>query len=302
MTPQLPGFRVLYTLLRREFAEQRLSFLYLPILAALLACIVLPWRIMRDPFAEMFGRLMEMGAQQGELSGLRQQQITEMWEQRNVLYVREIFLITEGMMFTAFWCSMAYYCLYTLYQQRSNRSILFWNSLPIADWQTIASKLLAGLVCCQLVYQLGLVLVDVTTALAVRVWVGASGVEHWNQYLAEAQLARNALDSLIMMPLRTLWALPVYAWLLLASAWSRRAPFAWATGPWLVLVVAELTFNDKSLVFDKIFEHLFVVDSFLSSTITGTEEGYPATELVLGALLGLGFVAAAVLFNRSDDT
>jgi hypothetical protein len=41
-----------------------------------------------------------------------------------------------------------------------------------------------------------------------------------------------------------LWYAPIYAWLLLVSAWARRAPFLWASLPLLAIgVVERIAFN-----------------------------------------------------------
>src|SRR5512132_2077428 len=41
-----------------------------------------------------------------------------------------------------------------------------------------------------------------------------------------------------------LWYAPIYGWLLLVSAWARRAPFLWASLPLLAVAVAEkIAFN-----------------------------------------------------------
>jgi ABC-2 type transport system permease protein len=41
-----------------------------------------------------------------------------------------------------------------------------------------------------------------------------------------------------------LWYAPIYGWLLLVSAWARRAAFLWAALPWLAIgIVEKLAFN-----------------------------------------------------------
>ena len=40
-----------------------------------------------------------------------------------------------------------------------------------------------------------------------------------------------------------LWYAPLYAWLLMASAWAKRAPFLWAASAVAIGVVEKLAFN-----------------------------------------------------------
>jgi ABC-2 type transport system permease protein len=47
----------------------------------------------------------------------------------------------------------------------------------------------------------------------------------------------------------TLWLSPIYGWLMLVSAWSRRAPFLWAVLPVLALCLLEkLAFHSTHLL------------------------------------------------------
>ncbi len=47
-----------------------------------------------------------------------------------------------------------------------------------------------------------------------------------------------------LLAYHSLWWAPIYAWLLLVSAWARRAPFLWAVlPPMAIAVVEKIAFN-----------------------------------------------------------
>jgi ABC-2 type transport system permease protein len=295
----MPLFKVLTTLLQRELREHRLLFLYLPAACALLACAGFAlWLVLASGPPETFLRFAEtpprqLTPEQAQAYLRQMREIKETWHSDTA---SEIYQGAEGLMLLTFWASMAFYYLNTLYQSRKDRSILFWHSLPVSDAQTIASKLLAGLVGCQLVYMLCFAVLDLFMRLATQIWVGSNDIEGFTAYLRDTGPFANALVSLSMMPVNLLWCLPAYAGLLLASAWSREAPFAWATGPWVVVILAEVVLTERSLVFNKLFEHLLPMEFFKLNN-----GPYPAPELALSALLGAALVYAAVRLNRSHD-
>jgi ABC-2 type transport system permease protein len=292
------GSQVMATLLRREFAEHRLLFLYLP-LASMLVYVV--WMIAGmanyDP-PDVSGGLRPDGTPFVPPERAAQ----------SAAGFRLAFIINANFMFvaslmTVFWVCMAYYFLYTLYQQRRDRSVLFWNSLPVSDTQTVISKLLAGLVGCHAIYVLVTLASFLLTPAIVWTYSTVLGTDAWDLYMqrgwkeAQGFWGDTLLPGyLLSLPLITLWALPIYAWLLLASAWSRRAPFAWAVGPWLLIVILEVAVRDKSWLLDKMLRHLFPTSYFTLSPEMGP------VELVIGTLLGAAFTYGAIRLNRPDDT
>jgi hypothetical protein len=294
----MPWFKVVATLLRRELREHRLLFVYVP-----LACTVLVlagftlWLLQTTGLPELF--LEAADTPPARLAPeLAQNYLREMREIREAWYsdiLSGIYAGAESLMLLTFWGSMTFYYLYTLYLPRKDRSILFWNSLPVSSGQTITSKLLAGLVSCHIVYMLCFAMMNLFMSLAVWAWVSVTGMEGFTAYLRETGLFANALASLVMMPVNILWALPAYGWLLLASAWSKEAPFAWTAGPWVVVILIEVALTEKSLVFNKIFEHLLPMEFFKLN-----DGPYPNPELVLGAVLGAALIYTAVRLNRSD--
>lgn len=131
------------------------------------------------------------------------------------------------------------YLLDCLYGERRDRSIVFWRSLPVSDAKTVICKLLVALV----MVPLG------TAALEIVTSVLASGVlivrnhgalvngpmELWNS----AQWLRVQGIMLYGLIASVLWYAPYAAYLLLVSVWAKRAPYAWAFVPPVLLALIE---------------------------------------------------------------
>jgi ABC-2 type transport system permease protein len=121
-----------------------------------------------------------------------------------------------------------FYCLGSLYDDRKDRSVLFWKSLPVSDAGTVGSKLawaigLAPLVAVAIgvLVGLGLWVVGALTTTVNGV-PGASGV------FTHSHPLRIIGHVIAMVPLYALWALPAVGWLMLCSAAARSKPFLWA--------------------------------------------------------------------------
>ena len=215
-----------------------------------------------------------------------------------------------------------FYLLDCLFTERRDRSILFWKSLPVSDAKTVLSKLFVALVAVPLwIWALslvvGLVVYGVIAATVSGTPAAGLGAWHGGTWLAvqASMLGKLALAAL--------WYLPVAGWLLLVSVLAKRAPFVWATLPFLVLSIAERTALGTQWVGSLVARRLFGFGEEISFTVTGSavdaaEVGASLTrshnmltefplltspELWLGALVGAGLVYAAIrLRRRSDDS
>lgn len=129
-----------------------------------------------------------------------------------------------------------FYCLDALHGERRDRSVLFWKSMPVSDLTTVLSKAFIPLVLLPLltfavtVVTQGLMLL---VSSAVLLMSGQNASVFWA--LPWLQMSAMLLYHLIVV--HALWYAPIFAWLLLVSAWARRAPFVWAILP-LVLIGA----------------------------------------------------------------
>ena len=138
---------------------------------------------------------------------------------------------------------MIFYCLGALYNERRDRGILFWKSLPVSDLTTVLSKAaIPMLVAPAILFGVAMGLQVVMAALSTTILL-ANGVDI-NAAGTQVPLLGRAADVLYGVTVLTLWYAPIWAWLLMVSAWARRAPFLWATLPVLaVCLVEKLAFD-----------------------------------------------------------
>ena len=137
-----------------------------------------------------------------------------------------------------------FYCLDALYGERRDRSILFWKSLPVSDLTTVLSKasipiLVLPLVIFALTAATHFIMLLVSSAvLAVN---GMSAAALWTHV---PFLKTSAINFVHLVGYHGIWYAPFYGWLLMVSAWSRRAPILWAILPPVAIgVVERIAFN-----------------------------------------------------------
>ena len=167
--------------------------------------------------------------------------------------------VAAGVLMAVIMIVGAFYCLDALYGERRDRSILFWKSMPVSDVTTVLAKFAVPLLVLPLVaFGLTFVVHAFMLLLSVAVLSG-NGIDvatYWNQ------LGFFRMEVLLLYHLFTvhsIWPAPIFAYLLMVSAWARRAPILWATLPIVaVYTVEKLAFNTTYFV------------SFLAGRITGS--------------------------------
>ncbi|HWA02636.1 MAG TPA: hypothetical protein VG819_03810 [Rhizomicrobium sp.] len=140
-----------------------------------------------------------------------------------------------------------FYCLGALYNERRDRSILFWKSLPVSDTTAVLSKAAIPFVALPVaVFAIAIatqlvMLVIGTAALAANGMDAAALWTHWPILKMSVVLA-------YALAAATLWYAPLYGWLLLVSSWARSMAILWAVLPPLGLAIAERIAFDTSYV------------------------------------------------------
>src|ERR1700675_4664244 len=137
-----------------------------------------------------------------------------------------------------------FYTLDALYGERRDRSILFWKSLPVSDLITVLSKLTIPIVILPLLSFAITIATQFIMLLLSSIILLGSGVNIATLW-TEASFIHVSLVLLYhLLTVHGLWYAPLYGWLLLVSAWARRAPFVWAfLPPFVICGVEKIAFN-----------------------------------------------------------
>lgn len=142
-----------------------------------------------------------------------------------------------------------FYCLDALHAERRDRSILFWKSMPVSDLKTVLAKLVLPLLVLPLVAFVVIVVLEVLVTLNVALIAAVSGRSAAFLWSGAPLLPVTIIAGYALLAM-TLWLAPIYAWLLLVSAWARRAAFLWAVLPLLALCLLEKIVLDTSRGWD----------------------------------------------------
>lgn len=142
-----------------------------------------------------------------------------------------------------------------LYEERRDKSILFWKSMPVSDWQEVTVKLITSV----FVSFFSFVLIAIATQLALAVVLSVAVVFQGGSFFDMWPLGTMITSWLYSLPnyvMWILWALPVLAWLLLVSAFAPRMTFMYAVLPPVILMVIEEMVMDTNYFAEWLGRHL----------------------------------------------
>jgi ABC-2 type transport system permease protein len=134
-----------------------------------------------------------------------------------------------------------FYCLGAMFEERRDRSILFWKSLPVSDTMTVMSKVTLALVVAPLI-SIGVgIISSFVMLMIVGVVMAFQGLNFLGALFSNGDFYLTPLRLIGMWPVYVLWAIPTVGWLLMVSAWARSKVFLWAVGmPILGLIVLKM--------------------------------------------------------------
>jgi ABC-2 type transport system permease protein len=137
-----------------------------------------------------------------------------------------------------------FYCVDALYGERRDRSVLFWKSLPVSDLTTVLAKASIPILVLPLVTVVVTMVTQGVMLLASSVVLAANGMSAATVWSHVPFFETSRTNLVHLLAFHGIWYAPLYGWLLLVSAWARRAPFLWAVLPPVAIGILErLAFN-----------------------------------------------------------
>ncbi|MBV8157678.1 MAG: ABC-2 transporter permease, partial [Dyella sp.] len=134
--------KTFYWLVKREFWEHRGGFLWAPVITGVVFLVL---NVMAIIAAEV------LGAQHGmQIGGGNVQMMIAKANEGDLQHIGtglDIAMMSSmGLIGVVMGIVVLFYCLGSLYDDRRDRSVLFWKSLPISNTNTVLSKVVSAIV------------------------------------------------------------------------------------------------------------------------------------------------------------
>jgi ABC-2 type transport system permease protein len=200
-----------------------------------------------------------------------------------------------------------------LNDDRRDRSVLFWKSLPVSDLATVTSKLVLVVWVAPLIAVVAVTATWIAVLALVHAFAASAGSGGFGALWGRAGIPSAALSFVTGYLLQGLWCLPVYAWVLAVSAAVPRSPLVWAGLLPLAPVVLERMFLGSNHLWTWITRHVEFValprpgalDHGHATPGVGFADQFAlllTVELWSGVAVGLLFLAAARWYRvRNND-
>ncbi len=286
------------TLLKREWLEHRAPFFWFQAAALGLLTVVAVLALLVTGFGEVEIHIQSEGLNAPPALSIDVWSDPE-WQRYAATYRQLVTLPFFGIYLLA----ALFMLLGTLYDERKDRSVLFWKSLPVTDLETVLSKLVVALwiapliliVCVLFAQIIGLVI------LSVFVWSRDLG-DAW-QLWWRAGIPLGAFQLLLGFLIQSLWVLPVAAYLMLISVSVPRMALLWAVAVPVGAALLEFGAFGTRTIASFVSRHIepaalpgFGDDDRIMPVVhtVGDQLALLANpDLWLGVLIGAGFAYAA---------
>jgi len=307
-------------LLKREFWEHRGGFLWAPVITG---AIVVGLYTLLAVIGSVLGRKHGGGFNLDESPEKIQQVLGAFGDG---VMLAGVILACVVLAFVVF-----FYSLGALYDDRRDRSVLFWKSMPLSDTQTVLSKAAWALLLAPVVaVAVGLVIgvaMWVVTALTMTV----NGLPAGTAVFTHSHPLRIIGGVISALPVYVAWSLPTIGWLMFCSAWARSKPFLWAVLipilacvivsmmgilpglnirhdlVWYVVVFRGLLSVAPGIWYARIGEahsgaEINTPDELARAIdLTDSWRAFATADLWIGAVIGLALIAGAVYMRRWRD-
>lgn len=206
----------LITLLRKEVIENKGTCVWLPVVFAAILIVLVAGSLLFQPNIA----LSLNGDGLTGLSALTEEMSVEDRHQMTRMFLSALslpFLIQLSLV-------VIFYLAHALFDERKDRSILFWKSLPVSDRMTVISKVIMATVVFPLSYWLIFTITQVLFLSMISVYGLVADLPVWPFLFQPSLVLEQAVTYLLALIAQGLWLLPIYAYVLFCSSWAPRSP------------------------------------------------------------------------------
>ena len=241
----------LKAVIRRELQEHKWGFVYLPwIVGAFMSLVVvLVYLGLTEVNTENFKFSTDVFADSEVVQSMNE----ATFDQRRAA-IRAGLLVLGFPLVIALGFAVLAYSLSTFFDERKDKSIIFWRSLPVSDSFTVFSKLIVALVVAPLLVIPALLFLHLVSVTAGSIYFAVSDIVPFT-WAWQAYPWLDWIRVIFSLWMQTLWTLPIITWIMLAGAYSRK-PVVAAILPPVVVVLVEGVSLSSSVFLDSLFERI----------------------------------------------
>jgi len=296
----------LKALIRRELQEHKWGFVYLPwIVGAFMSLVVVMVYLgLTEVNTENFKFSTDVFADSEVVQSMKE----ATFEQRRAA-IKAGLLVLGFPLVIALGFAILAYSLSTFFDERKDKSIIFWRSLPVSDSFTVFSKLIVALVVAPLLVIPALLFLHLVSVTAGSIYFAVSDIVPFT-WAWQAYPWLDWIRVIFSLWMQTLWTLPIITWIMLAGAYSRK-PVVAAILPPVVVVLVEGVSLSSSVFLDSLFERVQPwsrassfpkeYESLGVAELSDIPLLFGMTEFWVGILVSSVFIYLTIYFRSKSD-
>ncbi|MBQ75450.1 MAG: hypothetical protein CMQ20_10575 [Gammaproteobacteria bacterium] len=301
-------------LLKREFWENRNTFVVLPCVTAGFMILLMIGVYLAVDIVGIKANIQIGGDEQhqemssdktrvNEAFGYMFSRLASLPPEAREHTIYQILNGLAGPLLVILWAVVLFYLIGSLYEDRKDRSILFWKSMPVSDTSTVLSKLVSALIVVPAVYLVCVLFIQLVFLIVSSLAAFSQEASIWEVLWEPSNLLSRWFTLIAHLLFQVIWSLPLYGWVILVSAWASSVPLAWIIGAPIVFAVLERFISGDTRVSGWFTDHISPV-AFAQDQELYLADLLPklmSIDTLAGLLVGLSFVAVAVWLRSKGD-
>jgi len=296
----------LKAVIRRELQEHKWGFVYLPwIVGAFMSLVVVMVYLgLTEVNTENFKFSTDVFSDSEVVQSMKE----ATFEQRRAA-IKAGLLVLGFPLVIALGFAVLAYSLSTFFDERKDKSIIFWRSLPVSDSFTVLSKLIVALVVAPLLVIPALLFLHLVSVTAGSIYFAVSDIVPF-AWAWQAYPWLDWIRVIFSLWIQSLWTLPIITWIMLAGAYSRKPVIA-AILPPVVVVLVEGVSLSSSVFLDSLFERVQPwsrassfpkeYESLGVAELSDIPLLFSMTEFWIGILISSVFIYLTIYFRSKSD-
>ena len=236
--------QVLQAMIVREIQEHKVAFVYAPFFVSIILCLVIA--------SVYFGGTNIQTDQFNFSTEYYDEEIRQAMQ--SVSSVSRIDIVRTGLLVLGFpilltvGFGLLAYSLSTFADERKDRSLIFWRSLPVSDLITVLSKVFTVTLIVPLMVLPYIILLQLVSMTSASIFFATNDIVSFG-WLWGSYIFTDWFRIIFSLWAQSLWSLPLFLWLMLAGTYAAR-PIAGAIVPPVILIVLERIIFKTNLVLE----------------------------------------------------